>query len=166
MHDIKLVITCLSIDSIFFVKAKDLSWTVLWYAEIDKIVKKFSPKSACAIHQHGQIVEAYLGGFLFFADSLILSQTTNFRPFQTERVCRRQFQIWWKRPKVFQKGRKHCGKRRNCSLWAISPFSTLFSKDLLQAHKNQGLFGKGITHSHTITPFDAPGKQAFWKHCL
>ena len=24
--------------------------------------------------------------------------------------------------------RKHCGKRRNCSLWAISPFPTMFSK--------------------------------------
>ena len=22
-----------------------------------------------------------------------------------------------------------------------------------------------ITHSHTMTPFDASGKQAFWKHC-
>ena len=22
----------------------------------------------------------------------------------------------------------------------------------------------GLTHSHTMTPFDAPGKQAFWKH--
>ena len=27
-------------------------------------------------------------------------------------------------------GRKHCGKRRNCSLRAISPFPTVFSKDL------------------------------------
>ena len=26
------------------------------------------------------------------------------------------------------------------------------------------LFGKELTHSHTMTPFDAPGKQAFWKH--
>ena len=27
-------------------------------------------------------------------------------------------------------------------------------------------FLKGwLTHSHTMTPFDAPGKQAFWKHC-
>ena len=26
-------------------------------------------------------------------------------------------------------------------------------------------FGEGLTHSHTMTPFDAPGKQAFWKHC-
>ena len=22
-----------------------------------------------------------------------------------------------------------------------------------------------LTHSHTMTPFDAPGKQAFGKHC-
>ena len=22
-----------------------------------------------------------------------------------------------------------------------------------------------LTHSNTMTPFDAPGKQAFWKHC-
>ena len=27
-------------------------------------------------------------------------------------------------------GRKHCGKRRNCSLRAISPFTTVFSKGL------------------------------------
>ena len=24
---------------------------------------------------------------------------------------------------------------------------------------------KGLTHSQTMTPFDAPGRQAFWKHC-
>ena len=46
---------------------------------------------------------------------LTLSQTTNFRMFQTERVCVRQFQIWWKRYQALQTGRKHCGKRRNCS---------------------------------------------------
>ena len=33
-----------------------------------------------------------------------------------------------------QTGRKHCGKRRNCSLRAISPFPTLFSKDLCSRH--------------------------------
>ena len=27
-------------------------------------------------------------------------------------------------------GRKHCGKRRNCSLQAVSPFPTVFSKGL------------------------------------
>ena len=57
-------------------------------------------------------------------------QKTNFRLFQTERVCRRQFQIGRKWKKVIQTGRKHCGKRRNCSLRAISPFPTVFSKDL------------------------------------
>ena len=31
-------------------------------------------------------------------------------------------------------GRKHCGKRRNCSLRAISPFRTVFSKDLYCRH--------------------------------
>ena len=38
-------------------------------------------------------------------------------------------------------GRKHCGKRRNCSLRAISPFSTVFSK---------GLFPRGIKRCHRV----------------
>ena len=25
--------------------------------------------------------------------------------------------------------------------------------------------GQELTHSHTMTPFDAPGKEEFWKHC-
>ena len=54
-------------------------------------------------------------------------QTTNFRLFQTERDNRPQFQISQKWQKVIQTGRKHCGKRRNCSLQAISPFPTVFS---------------------------------------
>ena len=62
-------------------------------------------------------------------------QTRNFRLFYTERVCRRQFQIWRKWQTFIQTGRKHCGKRRNCSSRAISPFSTVFSK---------GLFPRGV----------------------
>ena len=58
-------------------------------------------------------------------------QTTHFRLFQTKKkICRRQFQIRRKWRKVIQMGRKHCGKRRNCSLRAISPFTTVFSKGL------------------------------------
>ena len=68
-------------------------------------------------------------------------QTTNFRLFQTERVCRRQFQIGRKWQKVNQTGRKHCGKRRNCSLRAISPFPTVFSK---------GLFPRGVNRRHCV----------------
>ena len=30
---------------------------------------------------------------------------------------------------------------------------------------NKYLYRNRLTHSHTMTPFDAPGKQAFWKHC-
>ena len=70
-------------------------------------------------------------------------QTTKFRLFQTERVCRRQFQIgrkWQfqigqKWQKVIQTGRKHCGKMRNCSLRAIPPFPTVFSKGLFSRSK-------------------------------
>ena len=36
--------------------------------------------------------------------ALTLSQTTNFRPFQIQRVCRRQFQMWWKWQKVLRNG--------------------------------------------------------------
>ena len=79
--------------------------------------------------------------------SLTLSQTINIRLFQNERLCRRQFQIWWKSQKVLKKGRKHCGKRRNWSLRAISPFPTVFSSLVLQTRKNQGLFGKGLMQS-------------------
>ena len=42
---------------------------------------------------------------------LNLSQMTNFRLFQTQRVCKQRFRIWWKWQKVLQMGRKHCGKR-------------------------------------------------------
>ena len=68
-------------------------------------------------------------------------QTTNFRLFKSERLCRRQFQIWRKCQKVIQIGRKHCGKRRNCSLRAISPFPTVFSK---------GLLPRGIKRCHCV----------------
>ena len=75
-----------------------------------------------------------------------LSRTTNFRLFQTERVCRQQFQVWWKQKKVPKIGRKHCGKRRTCSLQAISLFfHSVFKRLGLQTCENQGLFGKGLT---------------------
>ena len=43
-----------------------------------------------------------------------------------------------------QMGRKHCGKKRNCSLRAISPFPTLLSKDLYCKHiKPRTCLGNG-----------------------
>ena len=108
------------------------------------IVQRLRPESQLEDTPYNPI-ELYL-----FAVPLALSQTTNFRLFQTERVCRRQclkttvLYLIKKWKKVLQHGRKHCGEWRNCSLRAISPFPTVFSKDLncLQTRQNQGLFGK------------------------
>ena len=42
--------------------------------------------------------------------------------------------------------RKHCRKRRNCSLRVISPFPTVFSKDYYCRHvKTRACLGKGYT---------------------
>ena len=76
-------------------------------------------------------------------NGLTLSQTTNFRPFQIERACR-QFLVRRKWRKTLQRGRKPCGKKRNCSLRAISPFPTGFSKDFYCRHvKTRACLGKG-----------------------
>ena len=49
-----------------------------------------------------------------------------------------------KMTKVLKMGRKHCGKRRNCSLRAIFPFPTVFSKGLDCRHiKTRACLGKG-----------------------
>ena len=65
----------------------------------------------------------------FCGKVVTLSQMINFEIFQPERVCRRQFQVLFEWQKVLKKCRKHCGKRKNCSLCAISPFLTVFLKD-------------------------------------
>ena len=77
---------------------------------------------------------------------LTLSQTTNFRLFQTERVCRRQFQIGRKWQQVIQISRKHCGKRRNCSLWAIYPFPSVFKRLVSQGRQKVALCGNGLNN--------------------
>ena len=84
---------------------------------------------------------------------LTLSQTTNFRLFQIQRVCRltdfagNNFKFdeneKKKKKKILDRDRKHCGKRRNCSFRAISPFPTVFSKDLYCRHvKTTACLGK------------------------
>ena len=50
-----------------------------------------------------------------------------------------KFEEKWQ--KVIQTGRKHCGKRKNCLLRAISPFPTVFSK---------GLFPRGVKRYHCV----------------
>ena len=46
--------------------------------------------------------------------------------------------------------RKHCEKRRNCSLRAISPFPTVFSK---------GLFPRGVKRCHCVGMGERPEKK-------
>ena len=51
-----------------------------------------------------------------------------------------------KMEQVPQKGRKHCGKRKNCLLRAISPFPTVFSKDMHCRHvTTRACLGKGYS---------------------
>ena len=86
----------------------------------------------------------WLKAYIWVLKCLTFSQMTNFRLFQTGRVCKQQFQIWWKWEKVLQTGRKHCRKRRNCSLRAISPFSLVFWEDLYSRQvKTRACLGKG-----------------------
>ena len=82
----------------------------------------------------------------------LFPQTTTFTLFQTERVCRRQwFQILRKWHNVLQTVRKHCGKRKKCSLRAISPFPTVFSQGLYQRHvKTMDCMGKGYSLLNNI----------------
>ena len=50
-------------------------------------------------------------------------------------------------------------KRRNCSLRAISPFPTVFSKGLhCRQVKTRACLGKGLTHD-TNNTFSSPGKE-------
>ena len=46
---------------------------------------------------------------------------------------------------LWQKVKKHCGKRRNCTFCAISSFVTMFSKRrLLQRCQKASIWGKGL----------------------
>ena len=88
--------------------------------------KKRAPKCLAQGHSYKKMNESTMSWTpdqpytiipLSYVETPVLThyQTTNFRLFQTERVSRRQFQIWRKWKKVIQTGRKHCGKRRYCS---------------------------------------------------
>ena len=46
--------------------------------------------------------------------------------------------------------RKHCGKRRNCSLRAISLFPTVFSKGLYCRHVKPGLVWERVKHGYYL----------------
>ena len=63
---------------------------------------------------------------------------------------------------ILQTDRKQCGEKKKLLVTSNFSFSHIvFKRHVLETCKNQGLSGKGLTHSHRMTPFDAPGKQAF-----
>ena len=71
---------------------------------------------------------------------------TNFKLFQTEKVCRHNFKFHENESKLFKQVEK-TWKMRNYSLRAISPFPAVFFKRLvLHTCKNQSLFDKELTH--------------------
>ena len=73
---------------------------------------------------------------------LTLSQTTNFKLFQSERADN-NFKVH-ENDRQFLKQVENTGKRRNLSLRAISPFPTVFSKHLYCRHVKTGAcLGKG-----------------------
>ena len=47
-------------------------------------------------------------------------------------------------------GRKHCGKKRNCLSWVISPFFTMFSKDLYSRQEKPGIVWKRVKWSVSV----------------
>ena len=108
------------------------------------------------------ILCVHIRWFLFFSPidcdilarviSLTVSQTTNFRLFQTETDCRWQFQIWpiWQRAlqTLWEKTLwwKTMWEKEKLLVRSNSSFShSVFKRLELQTRKNQGLFGKGLT---------------------
>ena len=82
---------------------------------------------------------------------LTLSQTTNFRLFQVERVCRRQFNFVENGRKFFKKVENTVGKGEIAR--ANSPFHTVFSKYLYcrPVKTSACLFGKRVNCIDTIS---------------
>ena len=61
--------------------------------------------------------------------------------------------------KIYEQEENAVGKRRNCSLRAISPFYTVFKRLVLQTRKNKGSFGKQLTNDKNL---DLPKLKKHW----
>ena len=87
----------------------------------------------------------------FKREFLTLFQTINFRLFQTERICRWQFQMWWKWQKGLQISRKHWEKDKLLVTINFSFSHSVFKRLILQTRINQGLFRKGLINAPRTT---------------
>ena len=114
LRPVKLAETCLQLQA---VGQPSLQWHLhvfIFFPSIFWVTFILIPENA--LIWTGQKLKSFKlvwDKILSFSKELTHYQTANFRLFQTERVCRWQFQIWRKWHKVIQKGRKRCGKRRN-----------------------------------------------------
>ena len=90
-------------------------------------------------------------------------QTTNFRLFQTERVCRRQFHIRRKGQKVIQTVRKHCGKKEKLLVTSNFSFShSVFKRLVSQGRQKASLCGNGLMSMEYTRLYHSPDlKQVF-----
>ena len=87
-----------------------------------------------------------------FGKGLTLSQMTNFRLFQTERVCRRQFKLD-KNGRQFSRWIENTAGKGEIVVTSNFSFShRVFKRLLLQTCKNQGLFGKGLIFVKSTVP--------------
>ena len=59
---------------------------------------------------------------------------------------------------------KHCGKKGNCSLRAISPFLTVFSR--LEHMKTRTLVGKDTSRKFRLKNFTFFFPSVFTRHCI
>ena len=75
---------------------------------------------------------------------LIHYQTTNLRLLQTERLCRRQFQVRRKWQKVIQVGRKHWEKFELLVTSNFFFFHSVFKRLDSQGHQKVSLCGNGL----------------------
>ena len=81
---------------------QNLQWSWAWIKQWNSITS-----DQILLRSNQQISVSYIS-----ISVLILSQMTNFRLFQTKRICRRQFWIWWKWQKVLHMGGKHWEKKK------------------------------------------------------
>ena len=85
---------------------------------------------------------------LYFQSLLTLSQTTNFRIFQTERFTDDDFKFD-EYGRKFSKWVENTGEKEKFLVTSNFSFShSVFKRIVLQTRKNQGLFGKGLIFIH------------------
>ena len=90
----------------------------------------------------------YTTDFLVCLSSLTLSQTTNFRIFQTERVLQTTISNLMNMAESSPKGLKTLFEKEKLLVTLNFSFSHLAFKRLVQqTHKNQGFFGKGLIYT-------------------